>query len=61
MAAIIFKAILFYFIYVVGRTIFRTYKSVKAVQGAAKSAQKKQTVKRKTSDKVFEAEFRNLD
>jgi len=61
MAAIIFKAILLYFFYIVARGIYRTYKSVKAVQGAAENIQKEETFKSKSKEEVIEAEFRHLD
>jgi|GEM_PF-4153936 len=58
MAAIIFRALLLYFLFIVARTIYRTYKSVRNIQAAAGGSKKKQP---KSKEDVIEAEFRHLD
>ncbi|TDJ07996.1 MAG: hypothetical protein E2O68_02780 [Deltaproteobacteria bacterium] len=61
MAAVLFKALTFYFFFIVARGVYRTFKSVKNVHEAASGTQKKSKVKRKPDEEVIEAEFRHLD
>lgn len=61
MVAILIRAVFLYFLFLAIRAIYRTYKSINVIKGAAQDGQKKSTYKKKSPDGTIEAEFRHLD